>query len=55
LDRTIERLLDLGAVILSLNVKGATYTLNVILPPGEPELQQARDVPVRKAIRVGTL
>jgi hypothetical protein len=34
LDRTIERLRDLGAVILSFQAKGAAYRLVVILPPG---------------------
>lgn len=40
LDRTIEGLRDLGAVILSLNVKGATYTLSVTLPPGEVAIRE---------------
>lgn len=33
---TIEKhLRDIGAVLLGFSVKGATYTLQVILPPGE--------------------
>ena len=35
LERTEQRLGDIGAVLLSFSVKGATYTLTVILPPGE--------------------
>jgi hypothetical protein len=31
---TVQRLRDLGAVILSFGSKGSTYTLNVILPDG---------------------
>jgi hypothetical protein len=32
LDRTIERLRGLGAVILSFQARGGAYTVNVILP-----------------------
>ena len=34
-DRTIDRLRDLGAVILSFQVTGATYMFAVNMPPGE--------------------
>ena len=34
LARATERIRELGGVILSFQVKAATYTLNVILPPG---------------------
>ena len=32
---TEQRLRDIGAVLLGFNVKGSTYTLSVIMPPGE--------------------
>jgi hypothetical protein len=35
LERTEQRLRDLGAVILGFSVKGSIYTLTIILPPGE--------------------
>lgn len=35
LGRTVQRLRELGAMILSFQVKGGTYTLTVILPPTE--------------------
>jgi hypothetical protein len=35
LAQTEQRLRDLGAVVLGFSVKGATYTLRVLLPPGE--------------------
>ncbi len=31
---TLQRLRQIGAVILAFDVKGATYTLNVIMPDG---------------------
>ena len=31
---TVERLKAVGAIVLGFSVKGATYTLQVILPPG---------------------
>lgn len=45
LDRTIERLGDLRAVILAINIKGATYTLNVMLPPEELLAEAMRTLP----------
>ena len=35
LERTAARVRELGGVILGISVKGATYTLKVVLPPGE--------------------
>jgi hypothetical protein len=32
---TEKRLREIGAVVLGFSVKGATYTLKVIMPPGE--------------------
>jgi hypothetical protein len=43
---TERRLLDMGAVLLGFSVKGSTYLLNVILPPGEMiEAADARQAP----------
>ena len=35
LARATERIRELGGTVLGFSVKGATYTLKVILPPGE--------------------
>ena len=31
---TVQRLRDMGAVILGFSAKGATYRIRVLLPPG---------------------
>jgi hypothetical protein len=40
---TANRLRALGAVILGFSVKGSSYTLSVILPPGEVLEQLLKD------------
>ena len=35
LARATERIRELGGTVLGFSVKGATYTLKVVLPPGE--------------------
>jgi hypothetical protein len=35
LERAAARVRELGGVVLGFSVKGATYTLKVVLPPGE--------------------
>jgi hypothetical protein len=35
LERTERHLREIGAVLLGFSVRGSTYTLNVIMPPGE--------------------
>ena len=35
LERTAARVRELGGVILGISEKGATYTLKLVLPPGE--------------------
>jgi hypothetical protein len=35
LPRATERIRELGGTVLGFSVKGATYTLKLVLPPGE--------------------